>query len=539
MSFGMGNVVEILVRSKDETKDGFAGAEKSSSAFGSKVAKGAKVAGAALVGMGAGAVYVTGKAEEARVAQERLANALDNQGVGDATGRVAAYADELEKQVAVDGEVIKASQAKLAMFDSLAATADEAGGAFDRTTAAALDMAATGFGSAESNAVLLGKALDNPTKGMARLRTAGVDFTKAEEDRIKKLQESGRLGEAQALILDKIEGKYKGSAEATKTSGAAMSIALENVSESLGAALLPYMDRFAAIVQQAAGFMTEHSGAAMAGAGVLAGLAVTVIAVHVAMKVASAVMKVATAVTKAYTLAVKALSLAMKMNPVGLIVTAVMLLVGALILAYKRSETFRKIVDGAFRTVQRGAAFAFGWIKDNWKLLLAILTGPIGLAVLVIAKHKDKIIRFFKAVPGAIKSAFTGLAEIITAPYRIAFSAIKSLWNATVGGFGFTIPDWVPKVGGKSFTIPEMARGGISGGGWTLVGERGRELVRLPSGSMVHPNGATEAMLATGSSGRVVLELRSSGTRVDDLLLEVLRGAIRVRGGDVQIVLGT
>ena len=112
----LGNVVEIAVKAKDETGSGFGAAEKSSSSFGTKVAKGAKVAGAALVAMGGGAMYVTGKAEEARLAQDQLANSLENAGYGEATDRAAAYADQLEKQLAIDGETIKVSQSKLATF---------------------------------------------------------------------------------------------------------------------------------------------------------------------------------------------------------------------------------------------------------------------------------------------------------------------------------------------------------------------------------------------------------------------------------------
>jgi hypothetical protein len=36
----------------------------------------------------------------------------------------------------------------------------------------------------------------------------------------------------------------------------------------------------------------------------------------------------------------------------------------------------------------------------------------------------------------------------------------------------------------------------------------------------------------------VVIELRSGGSKLDDLLVEVLRNSIRVKGGDVQAVLG-
>lgn len=233
----------------------------------------------------------------------------------------------------------------------------------------------------------------------------------------------------------------------------------------------------------------------------------------------------ATAATKAQTIATKALNFAMRMNPIGLVVTAIVLLVGALVIAYKKSETFRRIVDGAFRAVQKAASFAFGWVKSNWPLLLAILTGPIGLAVLVIVKKKDAIVGAFKKIPGAIRSAFSGLASAISAPFTAAFGAIKSLWNSTVGGFGFSVPDWVPKVGGKSFSIPQMHTGGIVGGA------PGTEQLRMLM--------AGERVLPVGSSGAsTVIEIRSSGSRVDDMLVELLRGAIRTRGGNVQVVLG-
>ncbi|MFJ2909353.1 phage tail tape measure protein [Streptomyces sp. NPDC087228] len=56
--------------------------------------------------------------------------------------------------------------------------------------------------------------------------------------------------------------------------------------------------------------------------------------------------------------------------------------------------------------------------------------------------------------------------------------------------------------------------------------------VPIPSGSM-----ATAGAGAGSSAGRTVIEIRSSGSRRDDALLEELRHAIRVRGGDVQLVL--
>jgi hypothetical protein len=115
--------------------------------------------------------------------------------------------------------------------------------------------------------------------------------------------------------------------------------------------------------------------------------------------------------------------------------------------------------------------------------------------------------------------------------------AVTVTYNEVVGSVVHT------RRGGHYY---ERAHGGVVGadaggvrGGLTLVGERGPELVRLPYGSTVIPNGTTQAMMSgAGGASRIVLELRSGGTRLDDLLVEVLRNAIRVRGGDVQVALG-
>jgi hypothetical protein len=75
----------------------------------------------------------------------------------------------------------------------------------------------------------------------------------------------------------------------------------------------------------------------------------------------------------------------------------------------------------------------------------------------------------------------------------------------------------------------------------TLVGEQGPELVDLAPGSRVRSNPDSKRIadgMAGGGGGPTVLEIRSSGSRVDDFILEILRKSIRVQGGDVQLVLG-
>jgi hypothetical protein len=63
-------------------------------------------------------------------------------------------------------------------------------------------MGAAGFGTAEMNAVQLGKALNDPIKGIAALAKSGVTFTEQEKDKIKTLVESNKLLEAQDMVLE-------------------------------------------------------------------------------------------------------------------------------------------------------------------------------------------------------------------------------------------------------------------------------------------------------------------------------------------------
>lgn len=58
-----------------------------------------------------------------------------------------------------------------------------------------------------------------------------------------------------------------------------------------------------------------------------------------------------------------------------------------------------------------------------------------------------------------------------------------------------------------------------------------------PTGSGGGVSGGIPTGGASGG-GTVVLELSSSGSAIDDFLVELLRRAVRVRGGDVQVVLG-
>jgi hypothetical protein len=236
----MAVIVKLLSKFDDsglrKAKSGFSGLNKTLGAVG--------------LGLGLGQIanYATNAVkgfEQAEIASSKLANVMQSMGVGMATQRVDAYAESLQELTAVDADVIKAAQTKLATFANLNKTIEKSGGAFDRATVAALDLAAAGFGSAESNAVQLGKALNDPVKGLTALTRSGITFTAKEKDKIKQLVATNKTLEAQDLILKAIEKQVGGTAEAGASVFDRMKLSMDSVSDELGGILLPYMKDFA------------------------------------------------------------------------------------------------------------------------------------------------------------------------------------------------------------------------------------------------------------------------------------------------------
>jgi hypothetical protein len=240
------------------------------------------------------------------------------------TNRLVELAEATAMQTGMDNLSIKATQAKLLTFKNLAKTAKTVGGAFDRANKAALDMAAAGFGSAESNAVQLGKALENPIKGISALAKSGVTFTDVEKEKIKTLVESGKILQAQEMILKAVETQVGNTAEATANDTDKMKEGFKQFQQQLGLALLPILQAVTPLLLKMASWAKDNPQTFMIIAGALAAIAASIVAINIAMAVGA----------------------------IGLITIGVIALVAGLAVAYKKFEGFRNIVDAVFGAIK-------------------------------------------------------------------------------------------------------------------------------------------------------------------------------------------
>jgi hypothetical protein len=219
--------------------------------FGKAVAGiGVLVAGAfAIRAIGNFAAETVRMAEEVQQSEAVLRQVAETTGVfgtevDAVTKRLIAFANAQELRIGVDSEVIKVVQAQLLTFKALGATAGEVGGFFDRATKAAFDIAMVLKKDASSGAIMLGKALQDPVKGMTALGKAGIQFTQQQKDQIKSLVESNRELDAQAIILGEVESQVQGAAEAGALYSDKFRLGLEQIKETIGIALIPAFERF-------------------------------------------------------------------------------------------------------------------------------------------------------------------------------------------------------------------------------------------------------------------------------------------------------
>ena len=118
-------------------------------------------------------------------------------------------ASELQKNTLFgDEQILKDATAQLLTFTNI--TGDQ----FDRTQQAALDLATRLDGDLKGASIQLGKALNDPVANLSALSRSGIQFSEEQKTVIKSLAETGRLAEAQTVILDELDKQYGGSAEA-------------------------------------------------------------------------------------------------------------------------------------------------------------------------------------------------------------------------------------------------------------------------------------------------------------------------------------
>jgi len=375
--------------------------------------KAALPAAAALGAIGFAAVDAAKAAAEDAQAQKILANTLKN-----ATGAT-------DKQVASTEDWISSISRATGVAD------DELRPALGTLVRSTHDVSKAQelMQNALDISAATGKDLNSVTDALAK---GYAGQTTALTRLVPGISDAARASKDFDTIMQEVNANTKGAAADAASTAAGqfqiLKVQAAELKESLGAALLPVLEALAPILLKVADFAAKNTTAIKILVGVVAALSAGILVANAALKAYKAAQVLIAVATKAWTAAQWLLNAALSANPLGLVIAAVAALAAGLVIAYKKSETFRAVVTGAMNAVKGavdavGRAFAwlwqqaknaFDWIVGHWKLALFAF-GPIGAAVYVIVQNFDKLKAAAQAAFDYIRGAVSAVAGAIQA----------------------------------------------------------------------------------------------------------------------------
>jgi hypothetical protein len=333
----------------------------------------------------------------------------------------------------------------------------------------------------------------------------------------------------------KAQGDFKRTSTEAANQQKIMAARTEDLSAKLGGALLPAWKRIQEVLISVTDIASRHTGVVKILAGVAVGLGATLLVAAGAWKVYSA----AQAIALVFTNATNAALIAQRVLIATSIVGALILLGVALVVAYKKCETFRNIVNAAFNAVKVVVSTVTNFIRDHWLLVLAVMTGGIGPAVVKIIQNWDKIkdavsrvatavVRTWNWLKSTTISIFNGVVNSVIDAVNRAADIINTLSPGNpvghvghVGGGGGTA-----QPGGHNAAGTDFWKGGP-----TWVGERGKELLNLPRGSQVLSHRKSMALVEGGTRQPIQVNLLLDRRTLASVLVEMNRDHMRVNGG--------
>jgi hypothetical protein len=227
----------------------------------------------------------------------------------------------------------------------------------------------------------------------------GVELTEAE----KVMARYGAIMEQ----TEKTSGDFANTSDSLANRQRILTAEMTNFKATMGEALLPAIEKVAAVASKFSDWAQKNPETFKILAAAIGAIAISVLAINAAMA----------------------------LNPISAIAIGVVALIAGVVLAYKRFETFRNIVD----TIFSGIKIGFGLV-----------------------------VTYLKTVAGIYKAIFNGIA---------------SGWNNTIGKLSFSIPN-IPGLPGRGTKIevpkiPMLAQGGIvTSPTLAMIGEgRGPEAV--------------------------------------------------------------
>jgi hypothetical protein len=444
----------------------------------------------------AGSVIVQSAQSLARIETINAQTSAAIESMGNVSGisakEIENLAGKLEGLTATEAETIQQGANLLLTFKNIKNEAGEGNDIFTQTTTVMVDLARAMGTDASGEAIRLGKALNDPIKGIAALTRVGVSFTKEQKEQIEALQESGDLMGAQKIILAELQTQFGGSGAAyAKTFTGQLELMgheLGTIGEEATMAVMPALqgmvEEFRELIPVIgpqlktaiesvdwAGLVrtvVDFTKFLIDNAAAITQVGASIWAMSTAYKTLAVIfglIKVATAIA---TVVQVAYNKALTNNPIGLIVTGVSILIAAI-------------------------ALLVNWLVEmygGWDKLFADIGVWLANFVVGFQNAMTQIGGFFTAVWEGLasfaKGALNGVLGIIEGYINFLIGGVNNLLDkinyVLKAGKVIGIDLQIPKI--KDIKIPRLAEGGIvmprPGGVLANIAEAGQPEAVIP-----------------------------------------------------------
>ncbi len=436
-------VIRILADARQASKT-FGQAATRAEKFGAGLRRAALPAAAVAAGLG---LMAKSAADDAR-AQAVMANNL-RRTTGATNAQVAAVEDYISATALATG--VADDQLRPAMSSLARATGDVT--VAQKAMGTVLDVSASTGKDTQAVADAVAKAYAGNTVALSRL-VPGLDqaVLKSKDMNAIMGELARKTGGSAAAAADTAAGKWQRA-----------TVAFDEAKEGIGAGLLPVLSQLAGLTASAGGWAARHTGAVRVLTITLGSLAAIVLTTNAALKLYTTYTTIAGFVTKTFagetklataataawavaqraaaiasnlwTLAMWGLNVAMDANPIGATIAIIVLLIAAIVLAYKKSDTFRRIVAAAWNGIKVAAAAAWKFIK-SYVFLPYILYFKLWKAAAKLAI--DAVIKIWEGLKAGFKAVWDWLKSNVFDPLINIFDKIVAAVQNVI--------DWIGKI---------------------------------------------------------------------------------------------
>lgn len=375
-------------------------------------------------------------------------------------------AGSLESISGIDEEEIINSQNVLATFTKIKNNGPDK--VFDDAAKAALNMSVALGTDLQGASMQVGKALNDPLKGITSLSRAGVAFTQAQKDQVAAMVEAGDTAGAQKIILGELETQFGGAAEAA---GSGFSGSLARLNDALGDSFREIGEALLPILTDLAEWLAENLPGAIED--FKAGLAI--VSAFVKENVLPVLSDIGAFITDKVIPA---------MQEIWRVISEDVLPV------LSAMATF--FVDEVLPVLQDVASF----IIDDVVPAVGEIATKISEVVTTVGEKVDAVIGFFTGLVEDIAGIAEDIWEPLSSTFKGVVNAILKAWNSIDFSINIKVPNWVPVIGGKGFNVddvfpdvPTLHKGGTVTP-WGIEPLRSDEIMaKLQVGETVIPRG--------------------------------------------------